>query len=118
MNSSLTNSIGFSSFDLIASKYLYPDLYSLNDMITFPFGGMTEINGGTGVRIQWHPTFISTDKVKIELFSSGVLMSTIITTNNGSSNTDYIPSGIYRIKISSLSDSSLYDSVSFDYVRD
>jgi hypothetical protein len=118
MNSTLTNAIGFSNFDLIASNFLYPDSYSINDMISFPYEGMTEINGGSGVKIAWHPTFISSDKVKIEMFLDGILIGTSTVTNNGLSNTGIISTGTYKIKISSLSDSNIYDSVNFDYIRD
>ncbi|WP_264542260.1 MULTISPECIES: zinc-dependent metalloprotease [Flavobacterium] len=118
MNSSLTTAIGFSSYDLIASKYLYPDTYSINDLITFPVEGTREVNGGGGLHAYWKASYIPSANVKIEVFKEGILKQTLIVPNTGFSYYDTFSSGFYKVKISSETNPNLYDEVNFEYFMD
>ncbi|WP_269235296.1 M57 family metalloprotease [Flavobacterium flavigenum] len=117
MNAGWPYSFILSSYDIFSAKYLYPDSYFINELISFPLENTTIYNSGS-FETTWRPSFIPEANVKIEIFVEGLLVKTSIEKNDGHTIISAYGSGNYKIKISSQSNSNLYDESSFYFVND
>lgn len=117
MNTGTVPSLVFSSYDLFAARYLYPELYLMSEMISYPLDGTT-LYGSGGFNISWRPSFILEQNIKIEVFLENVLVKTITEKNDGNSYIGNYGDGQYKIKISSPSNPNSFDIQSFYYVND
>jgi len=117
MNTGTALSFVFSSYDLFAARYLYPELYSMSEMISYPVEGST-IYGSGSFDISWRSSFILEQNITIEVFLENVLVKTTTEKNDGNTYVGNYGDGQYKIKISSPSNSNTFDLVNFYYVND
>lgn len=120
MNAALSPSvIGFSSDDIKATKYIYPEIYSINDFIKYPTEGITVYGGSGTIDLRWRESFITSKYLKIEIFYENVLVETINNVlNDGDGWVYHHGNGNYKVKISSSLNPALYDIVNFYNVND
>ncbi|MBW1656315.1 M57 family metalloprotease [Flavobacterium quisquiliarum] len=117
MNTATPLSFIFSNYDLYAVRYLYPEIYSMNEMISYPLENAS-IYGSGGFDIFWRASFILNQDIKMEVFLENVLVHSSIQKNDGNAYIGNYGDGQYKIKISSPSNSSSFDIVTFYYVND
>lgn len=117
MNSNVPYSNGFSSYDIFAFKYLYPDTYSMSELIFSPIDGESIVSGRNGIYIYWKSSFIQEQNIKVEVFYEGVLGYSSTTPNVGGID---IPcrTGSCKVKLSSISNPSFYDEANFYFQLD
>lgn len=117
MNTSAPLTNVFSSLDIFAFKYLFPDNYSMNDLIFSPVEGESIIYGSNTIQLYWRPSFISEKNVKVEMFYEGQLAYTLTTPNIGRVNIT-CSSGNCKVRVSSISNPAFYDEANFSFIQD
>ncbi|GGF17401.1 M57 family metalloprotease [Flavobacterium limi] len=118
MNSGWPYSFIFSSYDLFAARFLYPELNSINDTILYPIEGDYVVNSGAYLDISWRPTFTPDNQIQIDVFVEENLVISSNIPNNGYYLL-YTPGpGQYKIKLSSISNPNIFDTVNFGFQND